>query len=155
MSDAYLDDDDDDDEQGGRTVTLKRDQIRQLEKQAKAATEATARAEAAERKLAFAEAGLSLADPKMAYFVKGYDGEMTAEAITAAATTAGFLSTESPSEESPKVPDAEAEALARNVDVSAYGGVPPAGAEAVVDRLVNGRLSEAEFWREASGAGLT
>ena len=90
MNDTYLDDDDPD-EQEPRTVTLKRDQIRQLEKQAKAATEATARAEAAERKLAFAEAGLSLADPKMAYFVKGYDGDLTAEAITEAATTAGFL----------------------------------------------------------------
>lgn len=155
MSDAYLDDDDDDDDEpGGRTVTLRRDQIRQLEKQAKAATEATARADAAERKLAFAEAGLSLADPKMAYFVKGYDGEMTAAAITEAATTAGFLGAETPPA-TPDVPDAEAEALARNVDVSAYGGAPPAGAEAVVDRLVNGRLSEAEFWREASGAGLT
>lgn len=152
MSDTFLDDDDD--EQESRTVTLKRDQIRQLEKQAKTASEATARAEAAERKLAFAEAGLSLSDPKMAYFVKGYDGEMTAEAITEAATTAGFLG-------APAVPatvaadDAEAEALARNADVSAYGGAPPAGTEAAVDRLVNGRLSEADFWREASAAGVT
>lgn len=154
MSDNYPDDYDDD-EQESRTVTLKRDQIRQLEKQAKAANEATARAEAAERKLAFAEAGLSLADPKMAYFVKGYDGEMTAEAITEAATAAGFLGTPAPPEDAPAVPDAEAEALARNADVSAYGGPPPAGTEAVVDRLVNGRLSETDFWREASSAGLT
>lgn len=147
--------DDDDEEQEPRTVTLKRDQIRQLEKQAKAATEATARAEAAERKLAFAEAGLSLADPKMAYFVKGYDGELTAAAITEAATAAGFLGAPTPPVVEPVVPDAEAEALARNADVSAYGGPPPAGSEAIVDRLVSGGLSETEFWREASNAGLT
>lgn len=43
------------------------------------------------RELAFAKAGLPLDDPKMNYFVKGYDGEMTAEAIRAAALEAGFL----------------------------------------------------------------
>ena len=33
------------------------------------------------RELAFAKAGLPLDDPKMSYFIKGYDGELTAEAI--------------------------------------------------------------------------
>jgi len=43
------------------------------------------------RELAFAKAGLPLDDPKMSYFIKGYDGELTAEAIKEAAFDAGFL----------------------------------------------------------------
>ena len=90
---------DEDDQIEDRTVTLKRDQIRALEKQAKQATEAIARAEAAERKLGFAEAGISLTDPKMAYFVKGYDGDLSADAIKQAATDAGFLAASTSSDD--------------------------------------------------------
>ena len=51
------------------------------------------------RRLAFIEAGISTADPKMKYFVNGYDGEMTAEAIREAALEAGFLQSQSQSED--------------------------------------------------------
>lgn len=85
------DDDFDTDDTADRSVTLNRAQIRSMEKRAKQADEAEKRAAEAERRAAFAEAGIKLSDPKMSYFVKGYDGEMTAEAITAAATEAGFL----------------------------------------------------------------
>jgi hypothetical protein len=44
------------------------------------------------RELAFAKAGLPMNDPKMNYFIKGYDGEMSAAAIREAALEAGFLS---------------------------------------------------------------
>jgi hypothetical protein len=67
-----------------RTVTLSRKQIRSLEAKA-------ARADAAERELAFAKAGVDLADPKLSYFVKGYSGELTPEAIKQEAVNAGFL----------------------------------------------------------------
>ena len=50
--------------------------------------------EQAERKIAFMEAGVSTTDPKMAYFVKGYDGDLKPESIKAAATEAGFLAAE-------------------------------------------------------------
>jgi len=48
------------------------------------------------RELAFAKAGIDPADPKMRYFVKGYDGEMSAEAVRAAAMEAGFLQSQQP-----------------------------------------------------------
>jgi hypothetical protein len=51
---------------------------------------AEARAEAAERQLAFAQAGVPLSDPRSKYFVKGYEGELTAEAIQAEAATFGL-----------------------------------------------------------------
>lgn len=45
--------------------------------------EQAAKAEAAERKLAFAEAGVPLGDPRAKYFVKGYEGDADADAIRA------------------------------------------------------------------------
>lgn len=43
------------------------------------------------RELAFSKAGISTDDPKMAYFYRGYDGELTVEAIRSAASEAGFI----------------------------------------------------------------
>ena len=46
---------------------------------------------AALRKLAFYEAGIPLNDPKMNYFIKGYDGDLDALTIRTAAIQAGFM----------------------------------------------------------------
>ena len=46
---------------------------------------------AALRKLAFYEAGIPLNDPKMNYFIKGYDGDLDASTIRTAAIQAGFM----------------------------------------------------------------
>ena len=43
------------------------------------------------RENAFLKAGIPMDDPKMSYFVKGYDGELTGEAIRQAALDAGFI----------------------------------------------------------------
>lgn len=43
------------------------------------------------RELAFYKAGIDTDDPKMRYFVKGYEGELTAAAVREAALDAGFL----------------------------------------------------------------
>lgn len=44
-----------------------------------------------QRELAFFKAGIPQDDPKMRYFVKGYEGDLEADAIRAAAMQAGFL----------------------------------------------------------------
>ena len=46
------------------------------------------------RELAFTRAGINPDDPKMRYFVKGYDGEMTADAVRQAAMESGFLASQ-------------------------------------------------------------
>ena len=46
---------------------------------------------AAKRELAFARAGIDPDDPRMRYFVKGYDGELSAGAVKQAAIEAGFV----------------------------------------------------------------
>jgi hypothetical protein len=45
----------------------------------------------AKRELAFVKAGVPLDDPKMTYFVKGYDGDLEPEQIRSAAIDAGFM----------------------------------------------------------------
>lgn len=71
------------------------------------------------RELAFAKAGLPMNDPKMNYFVKGYDGEMTATAIREAALEAGFLASQTQSED----PNVTAAAAAQQRVISASSGV--------------------------------
>lgn len=46
------------------------------------------------RELAFTKAGINPDDPKMKYFVRGYDGDLTAEAVRQAALEAGFLASQ-------------------------------------------------------------
>ena len=55
------------------------------------ATDAEAKLAQYERRDAFRSAGLDPDDSKVSYFVKGYEGELTPEAIAAEATAAGFL----------------------------------------------------------------
>jgi len=75
-----------------QTDLVPRAQIRQLEEKAKKATELEARLAEMERRAAFSEAlGTAAADPKVKYFIKGYDGELTAEASRAEALEAGVL----------------------------------------------------------------
>jgi hypothetical protein len=49
-----------------------------------------------ERDLTFREAGLDPQDPRVKYFVKGYDGELNADSIRQEATAAGFINQNSP-----------------------------------------------------------
>ncbi len=74
-------------------VRVERSRIRDLETRAQARDEAEQRAAAAERKLAFAEAGLDLSsdDEKVQFFIDGYKGDLDAAAIKAKAEAFGVL----------------------------------------------------------------
>jgi hypothetical protein len=63
-----------------------RSHLKKLEQENKELRQLKADAEAAKRKLAFVEAGVDLSSPVAEYFVKGYDGEISAEAIKSAAS---------------------------------------------------------------------
>jgi hypothetical protein len=85
MSDNYTDDDNFDLEgEDGNN-------IQSLRKAANSAKRLKAELAQLKREVAFAKAGIPLDDPRMSYFVKGYDGDLEPEAIREAATTAGFL----------------------------------------------------------------
>lgn len=88
---------DDNQDHGDKMVTLSRSDIRKLEQAAQAAKTWENEVATLKRELAFRDAGINPSDPKLRYFVKGYDGEVTVDAIKAAATEAGFLGGEQPS----------------------------------------------------------
>ena len=87
------------------------------------------------RKVAFAEAGISTDDPKMRYFIKGYEGEMTAEAIRQAALEAGFIQTEQPQQQADPTLEADASAQQRVMSASAGAAYDGMTEEAALSRL--------------------
>lgn len=88
MSDNYIDDDIDSDSDSGEGEA---GDIKSLRRAATGKKKLEQELAEARRQLAFARAGIDPDDPKMRYFVKGYDGELTAQAVREAAMEAGFL----------------------------------------------------------------
>lgn len=70
--------------------------IQELRDAADRGRQATAEAEAVKRENAFLKAGIDPDSPKAKYFVKGYDGELTKDAILAEAKEAGVLEERTP-----------------------------------------------------------
>jgi hypothetical protein len=69
-------------------------------KSAREAAEASAlEAMSAKRELSFVKAGVNPDDPAAKWFVKAYDGELSVEAIKAAATEARLLATNPPQQQ--------------------------------------------------------
>lgn len=68
-----------------------RAQLRNLEAKNKELEAKLLEATEAQKKLAFVEAGVDINAPASRYFVKGYDGEMTAEAIRQAAQEVNLI----------------------------------------------------------------
>lgn len=79
MSDTFTDDD----QNQPRQVTLARKDVRRLEKQAAEGKEALAELEQLRKERAYVQAGVPLEDKRTPYFMAGYQGEMTPEAIRA------------------------------------------------------------------------
>lgn len=67
------------------------DDFKLLRAKAKKADEYEREMTTLKRELAFVKAGVPMDDPKMNYFVKGYEGELDPVAIRQAAIDAGFM----------------------------------------------------------------
>lgn len=65
--------------------------LRKLEAENKALREKAAAAETAQRELAFVKAGVDVNAPIAKYFVKGYDGDLSPDAIREAAAEANLI----------------------------------------------------------------
>lgn len=115
MADEY---DDDAPEQESENAN-----IRQLREKAKRADELERQLQTLQRNEAFRSAGIDPNDPKSKYFVKGYEGDLAKEAITAAATEAGYLT---PPQEQTTQPPA-ADPTDRIFDAAAGATAPPPG----------------------------
>jgi hypothetical protein len=93
MSDSNYEFEDEAEDQATRKDPV-RARMRELEQQVKAFEAKAKEAEAAQRELAFVKAGVNPDSAAAKYFVKGYDGELTPEAIRAAAEEANLVSSE-------------------------------------------------------------
>jgi hypothetical protein len=80
--------DDYDDDQETR---LSVEDLRALRQAKKERDDLAAQINAQNRELAFARAKIDMDDPRTKYFIKGYDGELTPEAIRAQAEADGFF----------------------------------------------------------------
>lgn len=131
MSDNYINDDLDlEDDDAGTD-------IRSLRRAASSAKKLKAENAKLLREVAFAKAGLPLSDPKMNYFIKGYDGELEAEAIREAAAQAGFISSQGDqvSEQQQMQQQVSLEAQNRVMSASAGAFVEDASEAAALARM--------------------
>jgi hypothetical protein len=79
-----------DDDQPQETNPV-RARMKQLEKENREFKKQLAEAEQARKEVNFLKAGIDTADPKFKYFVKGYDGELSPDAIREAAEEAQLI----------------------------------------------------------------
>jgi len=91
MSNFEDDFNEDDYDQPATETNPVRARMKQLEKEAKELRKQVAEFAGTQRELAFAKAGIDPALPQAKYFVKGYDGDLTPEAIRAAAEEAQLI----------------------------------------------------------------
>ena len=89
MSDSYAEFEDDSQDQVTKDPV--RAQLRKVEQQLKASEAKAKEFEGAARELNFVKAGVNTSDPGAKYFVKGYDGELSPEAIRVAAQEANLI----------------------------------------------------------------
>lgn len=82
---------DDDDQPVEPPQNPVRARMKQLEKEAKELRRQVAEFSQASREMNFVKAGIQTDDPRFKYFVKGYDGELTPEAIRRAAEEAQLI----------------------------------------------------------------
>ena len=92
MSDNYIDDDIESDDVDATGDT---GDIKSLRRAANSKKKLEQELASAKRELAFIKAGINPDDPKMRYFVKGYEGDLTSDAVRAAALEAGFIASQS------------------------------------------------------------
>ena len=144
------DDQFDQDETEGRNPV--RDRMKQLETELAEVRAKAAEAEAAQRKLAFIEAGIDINTPTGKWFAKAYDGEFSLDAVKQAATEYGLIG------EAPKVNADSGEQRAWTVAAQSHStGAPAPGAGDIREAIRKARSQDelktimAQFQASQSG----
>jgi hypothetical protein len=131
------DDDDLDQQDDDQPVTISAKDLKALRNIAKTANETASQFEAAQRQLAFAKAKIDITDPKLSYFVKGYEGDLEPDRIRQAAIEAGFLVTDAQRVE---IPPGELQQHQQMGDAAA--GAPSGGKEDLTEKIRNAQSQE-------------
>lgn len=133
--DDYDDDDDDTDIDGDAQPERSSSEWAKLRRAEKARDKAVKELDALRRQNAFRDAGIDPNDPRLSYFVKGYEGEPTADAIKAEALKAGFLQPEVPVE-----PDDAPIGMADRIATAALGA--PTATGSMTEAALNQAFAE-------------
>lgn len=137
MSDNYIEDDFDQD-----LDNEEQESASDLRKAARRGAKAQKELEMLRKELAFYKAGISMDDPKMRYFVKGYDGEMTAEAIRNAALEAGFIASQQQSEQVDDGVQQQVFSAQQRVMAASAGAMVPDNSEAAALSMMEQAMEE-------------
>jgi hypothetical protein len=137
-----------DDDQPNETNPV-RARMKQLEKENREYKKMLMEAEQAKKELAFVKAGVDPADPKAKWFVKGYDGELSPEAIREAAEEAQIVTPQQ------QVQDVDKQAWQTSNKVAAGAESAPEGPSWV--KRINDAQSQEELmavFAEAAAQGI-
>lgn len=153
MSDEFTEDEiedltEDQDDDSSTVKTLRR-QLRKAKAEAKANGELAEAGKAAARKLALMDAGIDITTTVGKLFARSYDGELTAEAIKAAALEDGVIE-----EKKDEVSEEEAGALQRMSEVTSGGSQQLPKRAQLAAELDPRQLTREEFWAKARSNGL-
>ena len=135
-------------EQETRTNPV-RARMKQLEKELQEANKRLAETAETSKKLAFIEAGVPLDSPMAKYFIKGYDGELTPEAIREAAQEAQLIAPQQ------QVADTDKQAW-RETNRIAAGAESNPGPKGWIDRIneANSEQEMMSIFAEAQAQGI-
>lgn len=139
----------DDDQQESNPV---RARMKQLEKETRELRKQVAEAESARKELAFVKAGIDLTSPMSKYFVKGYDGELTPEAIRLAAEEAQLITPQPTVTDSDKAGWQESNRIAAGSETAPP---PPSWAQRIQDANSESELMAVFAEAQAQGIDLT
>lgn len=136
----------------GTPDLVPRAHIRDLEAKAKRTDELEAQLAQAQKDAAFTQALGTTTDPRLDYFRRGYQGDVTPDAIRQAATEAGFLATKS-QPPTPTPPNASPQDLAAHARMAAASdGAGSTNAPPDLHAAIAAATSEAEVLAILEGA---
>jgi len=127
-----------------------RAQLKAQEKELRELRKQVAESQAVQKEMAFVKAGIDLTSPMSKYFIRGYDGELTPEAIRLAAEEAQLITPQvSPEDQAEKQGWKQTNRIAAGSEVSP----PPAS---WIKRIQDATSKEEVFaiYEEASAQGI-
>ena len=98
-----------------------RARMKQLEKEAKELRKQVAEFQTTKREMAFVKAGIDPASPQAKYFVKGYDGDLTPEAIRQAAEEAQLITPQATPQDTDKAAWQQTNRIAAGAETASEG----------------------------------
>jgi hypothetical protein len=98
-----------------------RARMKQLEKEAKELRKQVAEFQTTQREIAFIKAGIDPASPQAKYFVKGYDGDLTPEAIRQAAEEAQLITPQATPQDTDKAAWQQTNRIAAGAETASEG----------------------------------